>query len=268
MADLLGIGSLAAGVGSLMGGFGGSKAAKKSTKEAKRQFNIQMNESIQRRVADAREAGIHPLFALGASVGASPTMFAGGSSAGGGLGEGIAEAGRAVERYASGKTAAALASAQIRSAEAQAVRDEADAQLSLSRAKKLEQDMVSRGHDGARPEPKIAAAAGQEVAYGPAEYVPPQIPTSKKAGVRAGTVPGTIDVMLPDGRTVSLYDPDLGMDEINQLSFIIQRSQHLGADVLTSAREFIDNKRKAREAARKKYERSLGRRGRNARNQK
>lgn len=264
MADLLGIGSLAAGVGSLMGGFGGSKAAKKSTKEAKRQFNIQMNESIQRRVADAREAGIHPLFALGASVGASPTMFAGGSSAGGGLGEGIAEAGRAVERYASGKTAAALASAQIRSAEAQAVRDEADAQLSLSRAKKLEQDMVSRGHDGARPEPKIAAAGGQEVAYGPAEYVPPQIPTSKRTGVASGTYPGTIDVMMPDGRTVNLYAPDLGMDELNQLDMFIQRMTHKGTDAMVAVDEMV--KKLSKSVKPKKAAR--GRRGRNARNQK
>jgi hypothetical protein len=50
--------------------------------ESKRQFDQQMNESITRRVADAKNAGVHPLFALGASSGASPTTsFGGGSSA-------------------------------------------------------------------------------------------------------------------------------------------------------------------------------------------
>ena len=41
---------------------------------AREQFDAQMDESIQRRIADAEKAGIHPLFAMGASVGAAPTL--------------------------------------------------------------------------------------------------------------------------------------------------------------------------------------------------
>lgn len=39
--------------------------------------------AIQRRVADAEAAGVHPLFALGASVGTSPVMAIGGGSSAG-----------------------------------------------------------------------------------------------------------------------------------------------------------------------------------------
>lgn len=145
--DLLGLGAAASGIGSIAGGLLGASSAKKSQKEAKRQFNLQLNESVQRRVADAKAAGIHPLFALGASVGASPTMHAGQSDTGSMVGEAISGAGRAATNYAQAKGLSAVQAAQIRSAEANATRDEAEAQLALSRSKRLEQDMTSRGHD-------------------------------------------------------------------------------------------------------------------------
>lgn len=255
---LLELGSAAAGIGGLMSAFGGSKSAKRSTREAKRQFNVQMNESIQRRVADARAAGIHPLYALGASVGASPTMSAGGSSTGGAVGEGIAEAGRAASGYAAAKLGREVASAQMLQARASAARDEAEAQLALSRAKRLEQDMTSRGHDGVAGVLPTTAGGQQEVAFGPAEYKPPVIPTSKRPGVQSGTVPGTIDVMMPDGRSVNLYSPDLGLDEISQADMIYQRAIHKGADALTAVRNFLQRKKRPRATS--------GRRGRNARN--
>lgn len=46
------------------------------------QFNAQMDETIQRRVADGLKAGINPLAAIGASANVSPTIHAGGSSGG------------------------------------------------------------------------------------------------------------------------------------------------------------------------------------------
>lgn len=53
--------------------------------------------AIQRRVEDARKAGVHPLFALGGAVGSSPAFFMGGGStaaqsSGGGTGGGPPDA--------------------------------------------------------------------------------------------------------------------------------------------------------------------------------
>lgn len=77
--QLLNIGGFLSGVaGDIMG----SKDARRNRQMAQHQFNEQMDHSVRRRVEDAKRAGIHPLFALGASAGASPTLSAGGGRSG------------------------------------------------------------------------------------------------------------------------------------------------------------------------------------------
>lgn len=77
-------GAAVGAVGDLVGGLIGSHRSKKNNDaqlaESRRQFNINTDESIQRRVKDALKAGINPLAALGANVGSSPTIHAGGGS--------------------------------------------------------------------------------------------------------------------------------------------------------------------------------------------
>lgn len=94
MGDFFGIGegiSGTLGFASSMYGHNVNKhESQKNRQEARRQFDEQMNESVQRRVQDALKAGINPLAALGYSGGASPTIHAGGTS---GAGEIIANAG-------------------------------------------------------------------------------------------------------------------------------------------------------------------------------
>lgn len=82
-------------VGDLIGGHSASSEAHKNRKEARRQFDIQTNESVQRRVQDALKAGINPLTALGANVSSAPTIHAGGES---GAGEYISRAGSRLQR--------------------------------------------------------------------------------------------------------------------------------------------------------------------------
>ena len=60
-----------AGGAAVLGSLTGSKGRKAATD----QFNAQMDTSIQRRVVDAKKAGIHPLFALGGSVGGPVGVF-------------------------------------------------------------------------------------------------------------------------------------------------------------------------------------------------
>lgn len=81
--------------GGLFASHSASKSAAKDRAEAARQFDTQMNESVQRRVADALKAGINPLTALGYNGGASPTIHAGGGDSSGEImGNAISRAGR------------------------------------------------------------------------------------------------------------------------------------------------------------------------------
>lgn len=199
--------------------YGGSK----QRKLAKRQFNAQMDQAIQRRVADARKAGVHPLFALGSSAGGSPTTYAGD----GGIGAAGEALGSAVKGLKSGKGEQRLLESQISASEASAKRDLADAALSDAQAAKLAQEMNSQGRDGFTTTP--LSEAGQ-LQYGPIEYVSPQVPYSSRLGVQAGVQPGTVDIVLPDGRTVNLLRSELGLDELAQIDYAMQRSGHLLED--------------------------------------
>lgn len=67
-------------VGSVIGAVSAHKENKINNQLSQRQFDAQMDETIQRRVADSLKAGINPLFALGYTGGASPTIHAGGGS--------------------------------------------------------------------------------------------------------------------------------------------------------------------------------------------
>lgn len=239
--SLLGFGALASGVGALAGAAGSYSGGKKSRKLAEKQFNAQMDESIQRRVKDAQAAGVHPLFALGASVGASPTMHAGSSSTGGALGEGIAEAGRTAMRYAQNKSVAALQTAQIGAAQASATRDEAEAQLALSRAKQVEQNMMSRGRDGLQTFPYGAnpADARNAIQFGPVEYVRPEIPMTRPSdtSTRAGYGPSFAEYDAGGGHKYRLFAPELQMDEINQLMTAYQWIGHRKTDLVSWLRK-------------------------------
>lgn len=201
------------------------RQARKDRKESRRQFDAQMDTSIQRRVADARKAGIHPLFALGASVGASPTSHVGGTPT----------------RGSAAGTALARISERISNAEIR--KSEAEAYLANAQAKKIEQETISRGHDGMAVKTfAYGTNPGPDIRYGPAEFYNPQIPVSKSPGVVAGTLPGTVDVVFPDGRRIRTYSSELEADEIKQIDILYQRAVHKGADGFMAARKWLEKK--------------------------
>ena len=202
MDPIIGAGLLSLG-GSLFGASKASSSHKQSLAQAQQQFDSQMDQSVQRRVTDAKKAGIHPLFALGASVGASPTLSAGGADPGGGiLSAGI------------GKLSAA-----IMEASGQKKLNEAQAAYYSALAAKAEQAGVARGHDGVQGaiDP---VTTGADVVYGPADYVNPEVKKSKSPGVAAGTHPLFVDVKHPNGRTSKALNPDIGLDDISNPSTI------------------------------------------------
>lgn len=198
----------------IAGGFMDRKESRKNRRMAQHQFDQQMDHTVQRRVKDAVAAGVHPLFALGASSGASPTISTGGSSGGSAMGRAL---GGVADRIAQKK----LTDAEIRRADAGARRDEAEAQYLDSERSRKSQDFMSRGHDGASvvtypmPNPNE-----EDIAYGPAEFFNPQVPVSSSKGVRAGVLPKYIEYMRPDGRKMRMLNPDLNMDEIVQFDFL------------------------------------------------
>lgn len=220
------------GAGSqLLGGLFGKSSDSKNRalhrsqlKQAQGQFDQQMDHSIQRRVKDATSAGIHPLFALGGNVGASPTVNAGQPpQSGNSMGNAIANIGQII--------------GQIPTARAQIKRDEAEAAFLNAQAAKVTQDMTSTGRDS------LGNPSGAGVRTFPLPdsepmgkplYFQPEIPKHApgKPHLVSGTKPGFIEIKMPDGRTVENYDPDLGLDEIGQVNYVLERSRHKAADMM------------------------------------
>lgn len=135
---------------SLVGGAMNRRAQKKANRQAQYQFDQQMDYSIQRRVADAKKAGIHPLYALGASPGASPTIMAGQHDSGSAISDAGAAIGSGLAAHARNKQEMRAAelerirllelnAAQIQAQKASANADNALAMQRLSDMKRAEQ---------------------------------------------------------------------------------------------------------------------------------
>lgn len=93
------LGSIISGIGSVLGGLFGQSSQEKQMEQqiaAQREFAQQ---GIRWRVADAKAAGVHPLYALGANTHSFSPIGIGGNP----LGEGIAAAGNEFGRAVSAK---------------------------------------------------------------------------------------------------------------------------------------------------------------------
>lgn len=239
LENLLSIGSL---IGDLAGVSSAAKAQKfqkqafkQSQAQAQGQFDSQMDESVQRRVKDAQAAGIHPLFAMGASVGASPTISGGNAQPPSGSGMGAA-----ISRLANNL-------GMVAQNRASAAKDIAETQLMDSERRLLEQELSSQGRDGIKTYP-YGAKPGADISFqngkfGPHEYYSPEVPYSSSPGVRAGQIPGTIEALMPDGKKVSLISPDLNMDEISQVDYVWQRAGHKLSDLKAAIAHVTRNRK-------------------------
>ena len=182
--------ALLGGLLDLGGGIADYKQAEKARKQAQHQFDQQMDHSVRRRVEDAQRAGIHPLFALGGSVGSSPTLSAGGGSPSG------SAVGDSLQRLL------AL------NAEASAKRDEAEAQLALSQAKKIEQETHAMGRDDIAIQPENI------------QVLPAHVTAKAKPGQTAGKHALYTQAELPSGQLIRGMNPDLGADEVGQVQLV------------------------------------------------
>lgn len=200
-----------------MGGLLGSSSQKSQQKaqmrQAQKQFDAQMDESVQRRVKDAKQAGVHPLFALGASVGASPTISAQGEQRG--------------NPMQSALTNMAKALGVVEQNRASAKRDEAEAALLDSERKRLEQEISngSRGLDSVDPPLPEDKPGPPEL--GPSIITPNLVPAARPAdpGTKAGPpAPTHTEYKTPDGQVISV---PMDLDEVAQVSYVAQRTPHV-----------------------------------------
>lgn len=194
---------------------------RKNTKDAKKQFNEQMDNSVSRRVEDAKQAGVHPLFALGASVGASPTIQATQNSQTG------ANLGRIVQDTVNRGEDRDIKSAQIRALNAAASADEA---LAIQR---LSGDSVDR---------QGLAAQGRDVLNGDGVEIIPDLQIAanpKQQGHTAGTHPLMTTMITDDGLKWSVPDEKLaeilespagavitGMSNVDNLQLLLAKKYY------------------------------------------
>lgn len=172
----------------------------KNRQQAKKQFRQNMDESIQRRVADAKKAGIHPLFALGGSLGASPTFMAGQSPLGGAAAS-VARAaviGGGKKLLGIGKS---LEQAQVRAMNASASRDEAAAAATLSETARRAGGYNVTQDSMAFPSPGAISTQGWKSV--PQGYVTPKAPE------QFSTKPG--DPSVQAGSNAAFMEIDIGL---------------------------------------------------------
>lgn len=198
----------------LVGGLWSDKQSRKSEKRqqalASYQFETQRADDkrrIQDAVADARAAGVHPLFALGGSASASPTIMAGQAATGSHTGDAIARAG---ERFAKSKgdnLTAELLREQIKSERTRRRGDEiANMRAASELAKAKHQVDVKPGAGQLAPLPPDEAQTIPLPPRGSTEWkeLPPVL--KKRAPVT---------VVLPNGRTWTV-GPSATTDEMTE----------------------------------------------------
>lgn len=196
---------------------------------------------IQNRAADARAAGIHPLYAMG-SPGVSASFTAGQAPTGSGLGTGIARAGEAVadmvaRRNPLAKLQAEQMRAGIRATEASGARDEAEAMLAMSRIKRME----AEANSGPR------AGVAEEIERVPLAAEPPAL----KSGVRHSD-----RYVRDDGSVGWKYAKDMEMEDLGQLVIAGQDAKHaIGKMAERITRGVRSNNQVLAEAARRSAKR-------------
>ncbi len=200
--------ALIGAAGAIAGGILGGQSSKSQAKY------VGQNE-IGWRVAAAKQAGVHPLFALGQSGG-----YGGGS--GSGLGSGIAQASRHIAQYGRDKSSAGVRAAQIGAMEASAARDNAQALATDSERKRNEQAVNA----GPRMNPDGAITfplGGGDRMPG----LPPSEPDTRTVTRRPLSMKPHVNIpqrVTAEGTTGSrrrsAMNPDLNLDEVAQLEYV------------------------------------------------
>ena len=226
------IGAAIAAGASIIGGAMSANAQGSSSwdKQVYADQKVREDSAMQRRVADAEKAGLHPLFALGTGASTGAGVKFGGDS-GSALGEGIAGAGRAVAKgidkheynqrmRRNDDQSAALQIAQVRNLNSRS--DWVDQQAADSKAKVAEQDVWGTGNFRGGPD-ATQGVTGQET-----RTIPPKVqtrtaeerPTVMHANL---SFPEFIELVGQGEARMMGLNPDAGMDEIGQAYYVYKK---------------------------------------------
>ncbi len=183
-------------------------------------------ESIyQTSVADAKAAGLHPLFALGSSANFSPSgQYI--SQTGSAAGEGVARAG---EHIAQGMRRAQTGERQVQM-------DAASKQIHDLRLQKMTREISLDDMEIMKRASDLKMAENQLLYWGDGSSAQAGGPESKTYpyGTQAGpalsqrplvasarqSMPETVESVSPDGTRMALLNPDLGLDEVGQAEYL------------------------------------------------
>lgn len=215
------LGAAIIGGSAILGGLMGAHRSKKNNDsqvaESRRQFDINTNESIQRRVQDALKAGINPLAALGANVGSSPTIHAGGGDDSGAImANAISGAGGAIGRALMDKQADDMefdTQAKELSLEEQRLRNRILRQEIQAKTNKPGEDMVP-------------SMQGESLLFQPVYDMQgrPRLVVNQNALEADSDNPGymsSITATIADGIAKGQIDPVSGEIKSNQLRMLI-----------------------------------------------
>lgn len=208
----------------------------KDRQEAIRQFNEQMNESVQRRVKDAQKAGIHPLFAMGGSSGASPTANISAQAPQGGYTETGSGLGNALGAIVD------LITATTKEKKTDSTVNEMDAQLKAAQLARMQNWASSQGRDkigaenasdGTPTFPKSGTPGLVETLTSQVTSHNPNAP-AEEAGLKTPYV----RYKRSDGSTGLAYGADVpGAEELNMVWIPLQNWWHTSKEARRQLRD-------------------------------
>lgn len=204
-------------------------------KEAKRQFNQQMNETVQRRVKDAQQAGIHPLFAMGGSAGASPTVSTGGYAQAQPSGSGIGDALGAIVSLIESTTKEKDTNSRV---------NEVDAQIKASQLARMQNWASAQGRDqiGTANAPDGTPSFPIQGEAGQVETLTSQVTSHNpdRPAEEAGLKTPYVRYKRADGSTGLAFGSDVpGAEELNMIWIPLQNWWHTSKEARQRLRETI-----------------------------
>jgi len=264
------IGNAASAIGSVTSLFGGSKenTGLINANNAKQLDLAEMSlrDPIKLRVRDAREAGIHPLYALGMSANAyQPALMQPQGYSGSDYGSSLQGMGQSLSQLQTPSMTAeqrAIHEATLRQMEASANRDNAQAQLFASEAAR-----EAQRRNQTAPQPTTFSAKGKAIPD-QIQGQPDQVKSHKRLNpsATAGNHPGYNDIVVisPTGKETRIALPDQdkwGDNELLNLGgFIYENLRRFGADLGSSVYDF-NQRYKSKLRAMKNHPRNTLRKG-------